>query len=144
VPRSNPGMRVPMQGESARHYDDVIATMLNCGSILDTAMIYWDIRLSAHLPTIEIRVSDVPATVEETVLLATLVRGLVTTALSFDRPRRARPTHRPRNSAGGVLAGRARRPRRRRSRCPSPTSDPRTGTASAATGPYPGSTGGRR
>ncbi|WP_280296189.1 hypothetical protein [Nocardia abscessus] len=52
------------------------------GSILDTAMIYWDVRLSAHLPTIEIRVSDVPATVAETVLLATLVRALVVTAVA--------------------------------------------------------------
>lgn len=51
------------------------------GSILDTAMVYWDVRLSAHLPTVEIRISDVPATVGETVLLATLIRALVTTAL---------------------------------------------------------------
>lgn len=81
-----PSAGPPPYFRSARHYDDVVATMLDCGSILDTAMIYWDIRLCAHQPTIEIRVSDVPATVEETILLATLVRGLVTTARrSIDR-----------------------------------------------------------
>ncbi|WP_330153321.1 carboxylate-amine ligase [Rhodococcus chondri] len=75
-----PSAGPPPHFRSARHYDEVIATMLDYGSILDTAMVYWDIRLSAHQPTIEIRVSDVPATVQETILLATLVRGLVVTA----------------------------------------------------------------
>ena len=60
--------------------------MLDHVVILDTAMLYWDVRLSAHLPTLEVRVSDVPATTDETVLLAALVRALVTTALgAIDR-----------------------------------------------------------
>lgn len=67
--------------ESVEHYDTVVATMIECGSILDVGMVYWDVRLSAHLPTVEVRVSDVPATVDETVLLATLVRALVATAV---------------------------------------------------------------
>jgi glutamate---cysteine ligase / carboxylate-amine ligase len=66
---------------SAAHYDSVVATVLDSGAALDLGMIYWDIRPSAHLPTIEIRVSDIPSTVDETVLLAGLVRGLVGTAL---------------------------------------------------------------
>jgi len=77
-----PSAGPPPYFRSARHYDALVATMLDCGSILDPAMVYWDVRLSAHLPTIEIRISDVPATVHETVLLAVLVRALVTTALS--------------------------------------------------------------
>ncbi|TQC41316.1 hypothetical protein EEB14_55590 [Rhodococcus sp. WS4] len=77
-----PSAGPPPYFRSARHYDALLATMLDCGSILDPAMVYWDVRLSAHLPTIEIRISDVPATVHETVLLAVLVRALVTTALS--------------------------------------------------------------
>jgi glutamate---cysteine ligase / carboxylate-amine ligase len=44
-------------------------------------MVYWDVRPSAHLPTVEVRVSDVPSTVDEAVLLATLVRALVATAV---------------------------------------------------------------
>jgi glutamate---cysteine ligase / carboxylate-amine ligase len=49
--------------------------------ILDQDMIYWDVRPSANFPTVEVRVADVPATVAETVLLATLIRAAVMTAL---------------------------------------------------------------
>jgi carboxylate-amine ligase len=53
--------------------------------MLDDGMVYWDVRPSANFPTVEVRVADVPATVEETVLLATLVRAAVMTALDEDR-----------------------------------------------------------
>jgi carboxylate-amine ligase len=55
--------------------------MLDAGAALDHGMVYWDVRPSAHMPTIEIRVSDIPSTVDQTVLLAGLVRGLVGTAI---------------------------------------------------------------
>jgi carboxylate-amine ligase len=45
-------------------------------------MVYWDVRPSSHLPTVEVRVADVAATADEAVLLAALVRGLVATALA--------------------------------------------------------------
>jgi len=67
--------------ESADHYDALVAMLLDTGAILDEQMVYWDVRPSTHVPTVEIRVSDVPATVEESVLLATLVRALVMTAI---------------------------------------------------------------
>lgn len=55
-------------------------------------MIYWDVRPSAEFPTVEVRVADVPATVDETVLLATLIRAAVMTALdSPDDARRLPP-----------------------------------------------------
>ncbi len=41
-------------------------------------------RPSANFPTVEVRVADVPATVEETVLLATPIRAAVMTALEAD------------------------------------------------------------
>ena len=62
------------------HYEDAVAAMLETGVILDPHMVYWDVRMSDHLPTVEIRISDVPATVEETMTLATLVQALVGTA----------------------------------------------------------------
>lgn len=52
------------------------------GAAMDLGMLYWDVRLSANHPTIEVRVSDVAATVEDAVLLAALVRGIATTALA--------------------------------------------------------------
>lgn len=77
-----PSAGPPPYFRSAQHYDSLVARMLENESILDTAMIYWDIRLSAHLPTIEVRIADVPATAGEAVLLAALIRGLVGTALT--------------------------------------------------------------
>ncbi|MFI9005669.1 glutamate--cysteine ligase [Actinosynnema sp. NPDC053489] len=70
---------------SAEHYDAVVDMMVDTGALLDRAMVYWDVRPSEHLPTVEVRVSDVPATVDESVLLAALVRGLVMTALGAIR-----------------------------------------------------------
>jgi carboxylate-amine ligase len=72
----------PPYFESAEHYDTLVALLLESGSIMDEQMVYWDVRPSTHLPTVEVRVSDIPLTIEETVLLATLVRALVMTALA--------------------------------------------------------------
>jgi len=71
----------PPYFESADHYDALVAMQIASDSIMDERMVYWDVRPSSHLPTVEVRVSDVPLTVDETVLLATLVRALVMTAL---------------------------------------------------------------
>jgi carboxylate-amine ligase len=59
--------------------------MQDAGAMMDDGMIYWDVRPSANFPTIEVRVADVPATVAETVLLATLVRATVMTALDDEQ-----------------------------------------------------------
>jgi carboxylate-amine ligase len=72
----------PPYFESAEHYDALVAMLLESDSIMDERMVYWDIRPSTHLPTVEVRVSDVPLTIEETTLLATLIRALVMTALA--------------------------------------------------------------
>ncbi|MEV7040392.1 YbdK family carboxylate-amine ligase [Amycolatopsis sp. NPDC051061] len=66
---------------SAAEYDAAVARMIECGTVLDEDMVYWDIRPSAHLPTLEVRVSDVPATVNETALLAALVQALVSASV---------------------------------------------------------------
>lgn len=66
---------------SAEHYDRLLCDLQSTGAILEEHMAYWDIRPSSHLPTVEVRVSDVPATLEETVTLAVLVRALAMTAL---------------------------------------------------------------
>ncbi|TDD30507.1 YbdK family carboxylate-amine ligase [Kribbella turkmenica] len=76
-----PSSGPPPYFESAEHYDALVAMHLAAGTLMDEQMVYWDVRPSSHLPTVEVRVSDVPLTVDETVLLATLVRALVMTAL---------------------------------------------------------------
>ncbi|MGW4210374.1 glutamate--cysteine ligase [Lentzea sp. NPDC004789] len=67
---------------SWQHYQDVYAALRDAGTALDPAMIYWDVRPSAHWPTVEVRVADVAASVDDAVLLAALVRALVTKAVA--------------------------------------------------------------
>jgi carboxylate-amine ligase len=78
---------------SAADYDARVDELVASGAILDRAMVYWDVRLSEHLPTVEVRVADVPATVDGSVLLAVLVRALVMTAL--DGPHDRASAHAP-------------------------------------------------
>jgi len=66
---------------SPEEYDRTVRMLVDSGVILDKDMIYWDVRLSTDFPTVEVRVADVPATVAETVLLATLIRAAVMAAL---------------------------------------------------------------
>ena len=80
-----PSAGPPPHFDSAAHYDAVVAMMLHSGAMLDDGMVYWDVRPSSKFPTLEVRVSDVPATAAETVLLATLVRAAVMTALAAHR-----------------------------------------------------------
>lgn len=74
-------------------YDRTVRMLIDSEVILDQKMVYWDVRPSENFPTIEVRVADVPATVAETVLLATLVRAAVMTALEApaDEPGRLPP-----------------------------------------------------
>jgi len=66
---------------SAAHYDELVATMQEGGALVDAATIFWDIRPSARLPTLEVRVTDVPITAAESTLVAALVRALVVVSL---------------------------------------------------------------
>jgi carboxylate-amine ligase len=64
----------------AADYHRVIDEVLATDTVLDTGMVYFDARLSANWPTVEIRTADVALRVEDAVTLAGLVRGLVETA----------------------------------------------------------------
>lgn len=77
-----PSAGPPPHFGSAEHYDALVAMLLDAGAMLDDGMVYWDVRPSKKFPTVEVRVSDVPATAAETVLLATLTRAAVMTALA--------------------------------------------------------------
>ncbi|MFB9876688.1 glutamate--cysteine ligase [Planobispora siamensis] len=76
-----PSFGIPPYFESAADYEATVGVLLRSGVILDRGMLYWLIRPSDHVPTVEIRVGDVCATAEETVLYVALVRALVATAL---------------------------------------------------------------
>ena len=64
---------------SVEEYDRVRAGLVASGAALDEAMICFDARLSARYPTLEVRVFDVCAEVEDAATIAALVRALVTT-----------------------------------------------------------------
>ncbi len=73
------GMTGPMS--SAAEYDDLLADLISSGVITDTKMAYFDVRPSAHVPTIELRVCDAMPLVDDAVLIAGLFRALVAGAL---------------------------------------------------------------
>ncbi|WP_433506668.1 carboxylate-amine ligase [Pseudonocardia halophobica] len=66
---------------SAAGYRALADTMLGTGTLLDPAMLYFDARVSAHHPTVEIRVADVCREPDDAVLVAALARALVETAV---------------------------------------------------------------
>ncbi|MFI8368517.1 glutamate--cysteine ligase [Streptomyces sp. NPDC085466] len=72
----------PPYFESAAHFEDLVAGFLATGTVMDRGGLYWDIRPSHHVPTLEIRAADATATTDDTVLLAGLVRALAATALA--------------------------------------------------------------
>ncbi|MFC4374501.1 glutamate--cysteine ligase [Nocardia halotolerans] len=74
-----PSAGPPPYFASLSEYESIVAMMRASGSILDLEMVYWDVRPSESFPTVEVRVSDVPATAEESALLAALIRGIVST-----------------------------------------------------------------
>ncbi|MFI6133405.1 glutamate--cysteine ligase [Micromonospora sp. NPDC051141] len=68
--------------ESHEHYQRLIRQLIASGVMLDEGMLYWYARLSAKYPTVELRIGDVCPSVDDAVLVAALVRGLVATALA--------------------------------------------------------------
>ncbi|MYT73579.1 MULTISPECIES: glutamate--cysteine ligase [unclassified Streptomyces] len=66
--------------DDAAAYHREVQDMVATGVVRDRGMVYFDARLSAAHPTVEVRVADVCLEPFTTVLLAMLVRGLVETA----------------------------------------------------------------
>ncbi|MFI6822071.1 glutamate--cysteine ligase [Micromonospora sp. NPDC050187] len=68
--------------DSHEHYQRLIRQLIDSGMMLDEGMLYWYARLSAKYPTVEIRIGDVCPSLDDTILVAALVRSLVGTALA--------------------------------------------------------------
>ena len=94
---SVPGLdRLPTAGPtdafgSAAGYHAEVDRLLRTEVVLDLGMIYFDARLSHHLPTVEIRIADVCLHRDDSLLVAALTRALVETAVRDWRAGRRRP-----------------------------------------------------
>ncbi|MEV0232451.1 glutamate--cysteine ligase [Nonomuraea sp. NPDC050786] len=66
-------------------YELALRALTESGALLDPKTVYWDARPSPRLPTVEIRVADVPLDVSDSLTLIGLVRALVVTALAAVR-----------------------------------------------------------
>jgi glutamate---cysteine ligase / carboxylate-amine ligase len=73
-------------------YDLAVDELLASGAAMDAGMLYFDARLSAHYPTVEIRVADVCTDVDDALVIAALARALVQTAAEDWRAGRPAPT----------------------------------------------------
>ncbi|PKT73724.1 carboxylate--amine ligase [Streptomyces populi] len=96
--RSRMWDRWPSAGPSepfgtAERYHRRVRDMVATGVILDEGMVYFDARLSANYPTVEIRVADVCLRSGTAVLIAALARALVDTAARDWRAGRPAPDH---------------------------------------------------
>ena len=79
---------------SADRFREVVGGLVASGVIADGSHLYWDLRPSSHLPTLEFRLADVCTEVDDAVLHAALARSLVRTLA--DRAARGRPCPQPR------------------------------------------------
>ncbi len=61
----------------AKVYGELIGDLISSSVITDPGMIYFDVRPSAHVPTIELRLCDSTPRVDDVLLLAGLFRALV-------------------------------------------------------------------
>lgn len=94
-----PTARPPDEWADAAAYDDSVREAIRRGDALDAPGVYFYARLSPRHPTIEVRIADVCLSVDDAVLLAALVRGLVATCVGEARrgtPVRRVPTARVR------------------------------------------------
>lgn len=63
-------------------YHVEVSRLVECGVLVDDCQTFWLARPSSRLPTVELRVADTAATVDDALLQALLSRALVRTAMT--------------------------------------------------------------
>src|SRR5664280_157319 len=122
--------------ESYEEYQSLLGNLITAGIISDNNMAYFDVRPSAHLPTLELRVCDSTPLVDDAILIAGLFRAAVERAARQEVAGLPRP-HRPDPPVpGGHVASGPKRTRRDlaryRQRAPGPAG--RRGRATSGSG----------
>lgn len=67
-----PRTGLPHNFESYSDYQRHVQTLVNAGIIEDASKIWWDLRPSCRFPTLEMRISDLCTTLEDTLCIAAL------------------------------------------------------------------------
>jgi len=74
-----PTAGTPLLFTDRADYESLITDLTTTGIIADASKIYWDVRPAVRYETLEFRVADVCLTVDEAVLVTSLIRGLART-----------------------------------------------------------------
>ncbi len=69
-----PRTGLPERFSSYSEYQRHIAVLVNAGVIEDATMLWWDVRVSARYPTLEMRISDVCTRLDDAICIASLYR----------------------------------------------------------------------
>lgn len=72
-----PRTGIPGVFQTVAEYEHYINVLIKTKCIDNPKKIWWDIRIHPFFPTLEVRICDVPMTIEETLSIAALVQALV-------------------------------------------------------------------
>lgn len=72
-----PRTGIPEIFASSEEFDNYVSNLIACGCIDNAKKIWWDIRPHPFYNTIEFRICDMPATMEDSIALAALCQALV-------------------------------------------------------------------
>ncbi|MFF3214198.1 glutamate--cysteine ligase [Streptomyces sp. NPDC002886] len=75
----------PPHFDGLADYERRLEALVASGVIADRGQVYWQARLSDRYPTIEVRCPDVQLRAEDAVMLAGMIRALVTTAIAEEK-----------------------------------------------------------
>ncbi|WP_072314602.1 carboxylate-amine ligase [Agrococcus sp. Marseille-P2731] len=84
---------VPPIFADAADYERRVRALVGIGTTLDTASIYWMMRLAERYPTVELRAFDAQLSADETVAAALLSRALVEVAAAGQLPHHEASAH---------------------------------------------------
>lgn len=90
-----PTSGMPPHLTSAAEFDAVVEELRAVEAVEDATFLYWFARPSVRYPTVEFRVCDVCATVDDAVAMAGLIRALAWTGAADERAGRPAPAFRP-------------------------------------------------
>lgn len=76
---------LPQTFGSAAEYRQTVDLLVKLGRIEDATRIWWDLRPSARFPTLEMRITDVPTRLDDSVAIAATFQALIAMLISLKR-----------------------------------------------------------